>query len=246
VVNAGFIQGDTSHVAVQVVYDEPAIVDDYEGVEITPITRELRAKDPLALNLMRITVDGEPIDDPGRNSADIQRCTDVALQRADIQFRFDDLDTDPRLSVASDLSAVGVVPATAGGTHASSVRFRMYTNYAHFIERAEVRVFEREQSLRADPLAVIEVGRDGLAQWQPDPEQFAGPVRELKFVLRVYGQKGRFDETAPQSLWMAHGDASAPGSIAEFGASDASNVTPSGIDRRVRRFGCVECHPTGG
>ena len=36
---------------------------------------------PLALNLMRITVDGEPIDDPGRSSADIQRCTDVALDQ---------------------------------------------------------------------------------------------------------------------------------------------------------------------
>ena len=31
VVNAGFIQGDTSHVAVQVVYDDLAILDDYEG-----------------------------------------------------------------------------------------------------------------------------------------------------------------------------------------------------------------------
>ena len=46
VVNAGFIQGDTSHVVVQVVYDEHALLDDYEGVEITPITRELKAEGP--------------------------------------------------------------------------------------------------------------------------------------------------------------------------------------------------------
>ena len=38
VVNAGFIQGETSHVAVQVVYDELAILDDYEGVDITRLT----------------------------------------------------------------------------------------------------------------------------------------------------------------------------------------------------------------
>ena len=89
VVNAGFIQGETSHVAVQVVYDELAILDDYEGVDITRITRELSPANPLGLNLMRITVDGEPIDDPKRSSSDIQRCTDVAMNDVDIQFGFD-------------------------------------------------------------------------------------------------------------------------------------------------------------
>ena len=91
VVNAGFVQGDTSHVAVQVVYDELAILDDYEGVDITRMTRELKSENPLGLNLMRITVDGKPIDDPNRSSSDIQRCTDVALESADIQFGFDNL-----------------------------------------------------------------------------------------------------------------------------------------------------------
>jgi hypothetical protein len=41
VVNAGFVQGETSHVAVEVVYDELAVLDDYEGVDITRVTREL-------------------------------------------------------------------------------------------------------------------------------------------------------------------------------------------------------------
>ncbi len=44
VVNAGFIQGETSHVLVQVVYDEEAVLDDYEGVDITRMTRELAAQ----------------------------------------------------------------------------------------------------------------------------------------------------------------------------------------------------------
>src|SRR5690606_24084152 len=85
-VNAGFIQGDTSYVAVQVVYDDLAVLDDYEGVDITRLTRELSPQHPLSLNLMRITVDGEPIDDPKRSSSDIQRCTDVAFDKADIRF----------------------------------------------------------------------------------------------------------------------------------------------------------------
>ncbi len=101
VVNEGFTQEGTSHIVVQVVYDEPAILDDYEGVDIETLTRELSPKNPFALNLMRITVDGEPIDDPGRSSADIQRCTDVALEKADILFQFDNLQSSPRLSVSA-------------------------------------------------------------------------------------------------------------------------------------------------
>ncbi|HEX4973477.1 MAG TPA: OmpA family protein [Steroidobacteraceae bacterium] len=101
VVNQGFTQEGTSHIVVQVVYDEPAVLDDYEGVDIERITRELSPKNPFGLNLMRITVDGEPIDDPNRSSADIQRCTDVALDHADIAFQFDNLQSSPRLSVSA-------------------------------------------------------------------------------------------------------------------------------------------------
>ena len=101
VVSEGFTQDGDSHIVAQVVYDEPAILDDYEGVDIETLTRELSPKNPFALNLMRITVDGEPLDDPGRSSADIQRCTDVALDRADIAFQFDNLQSSPRLSVSA-------------------------------------------------------------------------------------------------------------------------------------------------
>jgi hypothetical protein len=87
-------------VRVQVVYDEPAPLDDLEGVDVTRITRELTPKSPYELNLMRITVDGKPIDDPNRSSSDVQRCTDVALDDAKIQFRFDNLSSRPRLGVA--------------------------------------------------------------------------------------------------------------------------------------------------
>jgi flagellar motor protein MotB len=108
VVNVGFTQGDTSHVVVQVVYDELVMPDDYEGVEITRMTRELSPKNPLGLNMMRITVDGDPIDDPGRSSADIQRCTDVALEQADIRFQFDNLQSKRRLSVAASPTTIAL------------------------------------------------------------------------------------------------------------------------------------------
>jgi len=206
VVNAGFLQGEESFVAVQVVYDEPAVLDDYEGVEVTPITRELSIKNPLALNLMRISVDGEPIDDPGRSSADVQRCTDVALQQAQIQFRFDNLKSDPRLSVTAQPTSVPLRALPEESASAPTVRFRMYSNYWHFIDRAEVRIFEREQSVQAEPLGVVEVNPDGLAEWQPPTTSFAAPARELKYVLRAYDASGRFDETRPQPMWLVHAD----------------------------------------
>src|SRR5260221_14727621 len=101
VVNAGFIQGQESFVRVHVVYDERLPLDNYEGVDITRLNQEVRPKSPYELNVMRITVDGKPIDDPGRSSSDIQRCTDVALENAKIHFRFDNLESRRRLGVAA-------------------------------------------------------------------------------------------------------------------------------------------------
>src|SRR5216117_2272556 len=143
VVNAGFIQGERSFVRAQVVYDERMPLDDYEGVDITRITREVPPKSPYELNVMRITVDGKPIDDPGRSSPDIQRCTDVALDQAKIQFRFDNLESRPRLGVAAHPVAVAMGP---DGAPASAVQFRMYVNYASFLKRSEIRIFNPDQS----------------------------------------------------------------------------------------------------
>ena len=201
VVNAGFTQGEESFVRVQVVYDEPLPLDNYEGVDITRLTQELHPKSPYDLNVMHITVDGKPIDDPGRSSSDIQRCTDVALDNAKIQFRFDNLESRPRLAVAAHPVAVAVSDLE-GRPVASVVRFRMYNNYASFIERAEIRIFEQQQSLQDVPLEIIAVDDAGLAEWQPAAKTLAGPERELKYLLRAYDSKGNFDETDARPLWL--------------------------------------------
>jgi len=202
VVNAGFIQGETSYVAVQAVYDDLAILDDYEGVDVTRLTRELHPENPLGLNLMRITVDGEPIDDPRRSSSDIQRCTDVAMAGADIQFGFDNLRSEPRLSVTALPAKIEVGGEDALNASASFVHFRMYTNYSHYIDRAEVRVFRPGQSLEAEPLEVINVDLDGQAEWSPLIRTLKSGDSELAYVLRAYGEDGNFDETVPQPLWI--------------------------------------------
>jgi hypothetical protein len=259
-VNGGFLQGDSDHVAVQVVYDEPDLVDDRDGIDITPLTRELHAKNPLSLNLMHITADGVPIDDLGRSSADIQRCTDVALDDADIQFKFDDIESRPRLSVTSEAGAVVVEagssaplsavvtpapgpaddalaePAFIGDTSSGSgVYFRMYTNYGFFIDRSEVRIFEQGRSLQSEPIAVVEVGEDGNAQWLPDAELVSTPMRELSFVLRAYDTEGRFDETAPQALWLVPAGAASTGQGATIAREPG--VIPAAPDPLLAGYG---------
>ena len=206
VVNAGFLPGEDSFVRVQVVYDELAPLDDYEGVDITRLTREIEPRSPYELNLMRITVDGEPIDDPGRSSADIQRCTDVALDEADIELQFDNLESRPRLSVAASAGTVDVRPGSDGMFTGPPVRFRMYANYGAFIQRSELRIFEAGQSVQSEPIDVLEVDGSGFAEWLPRLRGPQGPVRELSYVLRAYDDQGNFDETTPRPLWLVHGD----------------------------------------
>src|SRR6267142_2809309 len=198
VVNTGFIQDQESFVRVQVVYDERLPLDNYEGVDVTRVSQEVRPKSPYELNVMRITVDGKPIDDPGRSSSDIQRCTDVALDNAKIQFRFDNLEARRRLSVAANPIAVAVSDL-GGGPSESVVHFRMYSSYASFIKRAEIRIFE-QQSLQAAPLKIIAVDDAGLAEWHPTAEILSGQARELKYLLRAYDSKGNFDETDARPL----------------------------------------------
>jgi flagellar motor protein MotB len=227
VVNAGFTQGEESFVRVQAVYDEPVPLDDYDGVDITRINREISPKSPYELNVMRITVDGKPIDDPGRSSSDIQRCTDVALDDAKIRFQFDNLDARPRLSVAAH-----PVAATPGET----VRFQAYDNYASFIDRAEIRIFGQEQSLQAVPLATVAIDASGGAEWQPEAADLAGPTRALKYLLRAYDAKGHFDETDARPLWLSREPAASvePASsrqdlLAAYGESDlAQHHIPTG------------------
>ena len=171
---------------------------------------------------MRITVDGKPIDDPNRSSADIQRCTDVALADVDIQFGYDNLRSAPRLSVAAQPSSTTVArekqrgqPFLTGNFNAwgtdkaSPVYFRMYTNYSSFIERAEVRIFEPGVSPEAEPIDVVPIDLEGTARWLPKPEELTASHDRLAYVLRAYGTDGNFDETQPQPLWVVYDQAEA-------------------------------------
>src|SRR5499433_1655966 len=209
VVNLGFIQSEESFVRVQAVYDELLPSDNYEGVDITRFTQERSPKSPYELNVMHITVDGKPIDDLDRSSSDVQRCTDVALDNANIRFRLDNLESRRRLAVAADPVAV-IVGQPLNELALPVVHFRMYSNYASFLKRAEIRIFDQE-SLQAEPLVIVAVDDTGLAEWQPATEILKGPARQLKYLLRAYDSKGNFDETDARPLWLYH--EAAPGNL---------------------------------
>src|SRR5260370_1056401 len=76
----------------------------------------------------------------------------------------------------------------------------MYSSYASFIKRAEIRIFEQQQPLQAEPLKIIALDGAGLAEWHPTAEILSGPARELKYLLRAYDSKGNFDETVARPL----------------------------------------------
>lgn len=202
VVNAGFTESGVSRVEVQIIYDELVSLNDYEGVDITRMTREINTANPFALNIMRISVDGKPVDDPNKSIPDVERCTDVALDHAQIEFKYDNLKAEPRLNVTAWPVSIRYKDLTETEFAENLVRFRLYTNYHSFIKRAEVRIFDEAQSVSATPAAVIPMNGDGMAEWRADFKSFSAPVRELKYLVRVYDAKGNFDETTSQLLWV--------------------------------------------
>ncbi|MDI9857409.1 OmpA family protein [Comamonas sp. 17RB] len=138
----------------------------------------------------RVTVDGEDMSGAAVNEADRQRCVDVALERADIQIKYDDLAAKPALNVwsAQDLTLRG-----------EAAQFRGWSNYASWIAKAEVRIFRKGEPTDGKALAVLPL------QWEA-PTAWTVPVQgqdEYIYVLRVYDHQGRFDETATKSLNIA-------------------------------------------
>ena len=137
-----------------------------------------------------ITIDGAPAGPvQAVSEADRQRCADVALEKADIRIHYDPL------AVAQ---ALNVWTAPNGTLRSAPVTFYTYANYAFWIKRAEVRIFEKGKSSQQQPYAVVPVKINESASW-PVPE---GAPDKLFFLVRVYDEKGQFDETAAKELTL--------------------------------------------
>ncbi len=232
VVSTGFIQFDSSRVEVKILYDELALLDDQENLEIERIDREAIAQNPYALNLMRITVDGDTLYDPYKNSQDIQRCTDVALDAADIRFKFNRLQDKPRLNITAWPATIRYQDHADTEAEENKVHFKMYSNYRHFIDHAEVRLFELKQSIQSEPLAIIPVDENNQAMWQATFDEVGGAVKRLVYVLRVYDKEGDFDETISLPLWVVDELDEKAEQSAEIGI-DENNADNSEIETRL-------------
>lgn len=145
-------------------------------------TRLRAAKQPY-----RISVDGVPITDIGTIDPDIQRCTDLSLEKSDIQVRYDALETTPWLNVTTNADA-----ATLGKV----VTFNGYSNYRYYIDKAEVRLFKAGDTRQVQPLTVLPLDKNWQASWTPSDKL----TQKIDYLVRVYDKDGHYDETKMQTL----------------------------------------------
>ena len=135
-----------------------------------------------------ISVDGETVFGSSA-PVDAERKTDVALEKVDIQVKFDGLDVKPILNVST-------WPIRRSYQAGEEINFLASSNYPAWIAKSEIRVFEKGREGEGSPLYTIEVHPEGAACWTMPTD---GPA-DLVYVLRVSDSNGRFDETKPLSL----------------------------------------------
>ncbi|RVQ51949.1 TonB-dependent receptor [Sinorhizobium meliloti] len=126
---------------------------------------------------------------PAIRPVDQQRQTDIDLSAVDILVKFDGLEAGTLLNVST-------VPVKRTYKAGEEVRFLSTSNYPAFIDRAEIRIFDRKGRDKKKPVALVPVTINGEAGWiMPEAE-----AAEFAYVLRVYDKEGRFDETAPLTI----------------------------------------------
>lgn len=119
--------------------------------------------------------------------------TDKALSDAQIQIKYDGLNAVPQLNVSANNGDVVV-------SKQDNVSFQTYWNYGAFIDRAEVRVFPADESVRGKRLLILPV-EDGVATLPAN----SGLPDDVVYVLRVYDDQGRFDETEAKLMSLVNG-----------------------------------------
>ncbi len=136
----------------------------------------------------KISVDGQAINSATiEHSADEQRCTDVALEKASVQLQYDNLSLNPALNVTTEIVLK---------KNQFQIYFSGYSNYLAFIDRAEVRIFSKDNSIQSQPEKIIQLDKNLQGDWKFNFQQ----PHKFEYVLRVYGNNGHFDETRRQTL----------------------------------------------
>ena len=153
--------------------------------------------------------------------------TSAYSEGLEIETTTDSLDPVKRLNAVADIVATeqGRMIAAYG-----------YWNYDAFVERAEIRIFDANRSVREEPISTADIS-SGSAMIGVN--EYMSP--SMKYVLRVYGKDGSFDETASKALRLQ--DADSDLTLEEWGhQADAafgqntilkSNITVRGGSVRV-------------
>ncbi len=140
----------------------------------------------------KISVDGRPVEGTDLGP-DREKKGDLGIEGVDIQVKFDGLGVRPVLNVST-------FPPQVHYKSGEVVHFLASLNYAAWIRRGEVRIYDRNASNSTIPYAVIPVDGNGAGTWTM-PADAPG---DMEYVLRVYDAQSRYDET--RSLPLRHSD----------------------------------------
>jgi len=139
-----------------------------------------------------ISIDNEPF--AGGPVPEVpQRSDDLRNDAAELDVRFDGLDTRRLLNVAT----LDQRNAYRAG---ETITFRASTNYPAYLTRAEVLIRDRAR-IGAPVVARVPIAPNGTADFTM-PSDGEG---DLAYTLRVYDPAGRFDETNPLALTRVSG-----------------------------------------
>ena len=138
--------------------------------------------------MFSISVDGQHVAGT-KAPKNKQRQTDVSLDRVDIQVKFDGLEVKPILNVST-------LPVRQTYQAGEQVNFLASNNYPGWIAKSEIRMFDANDTTESRPVYVLPATGFGAASWSMPAN---GPSK-LFYVLRVYDQAGRYDETKPLAL----------------------------------------------
>ncbi len=130
-----------------------------------------------------ITVDGQRVDG---SVLPPTASTDSVAEKLDIQIKFDGLGVNPTLNVST-------MPPRAAYKVGDTLQFAASTNYAAWIDKGEIRIYERGKRKASGLVATVPLSNDATAEWVMP----AGTPENMEYVLRVYDEDGRYDETLP-------------------------------------------------
>ncbi len=117
---------------------------------------------------------------------------------------------DPNLGQPQFNVTAPSLVAFEGGRIVKPVRFYAYSNYAAFIQRAEVLVYRASDADLVDPLATVALPVAAVSDIEWDGALPAGfearAGDELVYLVRAYAADGSYDETFPRRLQLVTPD----------------------------------------